>query len=114
MGRSVKHELTTERRISEMFICIREIELQSEAKRVLWVTAETESFCSSVSQTFPRVTAAQTSTRFHQQLERNQNNKRSLLRSFAIFLLELRPQTGGALSNHHLSELLPAGLFVFP
>lgn len=71
-----------------MFICIREIELQSEAKRVLWVTAETESFCS-VSLTFPCVTAAQTSTRTHQQLERNQNNKRSLLRSFAIFLLEL-------------------------
>lgn len=97
-----------------MFICIREIELQSEAKRVLWVTAETESVCSSVSQTFPRVTAAKTSTRFQQQLQRNQNNKRSLLRSFAIVLQELCPQTGGALSNCHLSELLPAGLFDFP
>ncbi len=97
-----------------MFICIHEIVFRSEAKCVLCVKAETESLCFSfLSETFPPVTTVKTSTRFHERLETNQKNKRSLLKSFAIFPEEICPQTGGALSNSHLFECLPAACLPF-
>lgn len=79
-----------------MFICIHEIVFQAEAKRVLCVRAETKSL--SVLRNVPTRHSAQTWTS-QNQLQRNQENKHSLVRSFAIFVQEICPQTGGALSN---------------